>query len=205
MALISWKQISPDLLSYGRLTGSLEVSGSIVSEGHIVPSTGAEFDLGSADKPFRDLYLHTASLKFVREGAVISTIVGDADGIKIGNIRITTSSIDIVNNAGSVISTVAQASSSAGDVVGTKVDPAIFSKTGSFSSATTDIQVTGSLSIRLNGSSDTFKVNINGEDKLEVNTEGTVIYKPIATAPTYVSGGLFFSASGDFYLGGWYL
>jgi|TARA_R110000744_G_scaffold56403_4_gene118996 hypothetical protein len=202
MALISWKQISPDLLSYGRLTGSLEVSGSIVSEGHIVPSTGAEFDLGSADKPFRDLYLHTASLKFVREGAVISTIVGDADGIKIGNIRITTSSIDIVNNAGSVISTVAQASSSAGDVVGTKVDPAIFSKTGSFSSATTDIQVTGSLSIRLNGSSDTFKVNINGEDKLEVNTEGTVIYKPIATAPTYVSGGLFFSASGDFYLGG---
>jgi hypothetical protein len=202
MALISWKQISPDLLSYGRLTGSLEVSGSIVSEGHIVPSTGAEFDLGSADKPFRDLYLHTASLKFVREGAVISTIVGDAEGIKIGNIRITTSSIDIVNNAGSVISTVAQASSSAGDVVGTKVDPAIFSKTGSFSSATTDIQVTGSLSIRLNGSSDTFKVNINGEDKLEVNTEGTVIYKPIATAPTYVSGGLFFSASGDFYLGG---
>ena len=202
MALISWKQISPDLLSYGKLTGSLEVSGSIVSEGHIVPSTGAEFDLGSADKPFRDLYLHTASLKFVREGAVISTIVGDAEGIKIGNIRITTSSIDIVNNAGSVISTVAQASSSAGDVVGTEVDPAIFSKTGSFSSATTDIQVTGSLSIRLDGSSDTFKVNINGEDKLEVNTEGTVIYKPIATAPTYVSGGLFFSASGDFYLGG---
>ena len=202
MALISWKQISPDLLSYGKLTGSLEVSGSIVSEGHIVPSEAAQFDIGSADKPFRDLYLHTASLKFVREGTVISTIVGDAEGIKIGNIRITTSSIDIVNNAGSVISTVAQASSSAGDVVGTKVDPAIFSKTGSFSSATTDIQVTGSLSIRLDGSSDTFKVNINGEDKLEVNTEGTVIYKPIATAPTYVSGGLFFSASGDFYLGG---
>jgi len=205
MALISWKQISPDLLSYGKLTGSLEVSGSIVSEGHIVPSEAAQFDIGSADKPFRDLYLHTASLKFVREGTVISTIVGDAEGIKIGNIRITTSSIDIVRNDGSVLSTVAEASSSAGDVVGTKVDPAIFSRTGSFSSATTDIQVTGSLSIRLDGSSDTFKVNINGEDKLEVNTEGTVIYKPIATAPTYVSGGLFFSSSGDFYLGGWYL
>jgi hypothetical protein len=202
MALISWKQISPDLLAYGKLTGSLEVSGSIVSEGHIVPSEAAQFDIGSADKPFRDLYLHTASLKFVREGTVISTIVGDAEGIKIGNIRITTSSIDIVRNDGSVLSTVAEASSSAGDVVGTKVDPAIFSRTGSLSSATTDIQVTGSLSIRLDGSSDTFKVNINGEDKLEVNTEGTVIYKPKATAPTYVSGGLFFSSSGDFYLGG---
>ena len=202
MALISWKQISPDLLTYGKLTGSLEVSGSIVSEGHIVPSEAAQFDIGSSDKPFRDLYLHTASLKFVREGTVISTIVGEADGIKVGNIRITTSSIDIIRNDGSVLSTVAEASSSAGEVVGTKVDPAIFSKTGSFTSATTDVQVTGSLAINLNGSTDTFKISLDGEDKLEIDTEGTVIYKPLTTAPTYKKGGLFFSSSGDFYLGG---
>jgi len=202
MALISWKQISPDLLAYGKLTGSFEVSGSIVSEGHIVPSEAAQFDIGSSDKPFRDLYLHTASLKFVREGTVISTIVGDAEGIKIGNIRITTSSIDIVRNDGSVLSTVAEASSSAGEIVGTKVDPAIFSKTGSFTSATTDVQVTGSLAINLNGSTDTFKISLDGEDKLEIDTEGTVIYKPLTTAPTYKNGGLFFSSSGDFYLGG---
>ena len=72
MALISWKQISPDLLQYGKLTGSLEVSGSIVSEGHIIPSDAAEFDIGSVSKPFRDLYLHTASLKFVKAGAAVS-------------------------------------------------------------------------------------------------------------------------------------
>ena len=202
MALISWKQISPDLLAYGKLTGSLEVSGSIVSEGHIVPSEAAQFDIGSADKPFRDLYLHTASLKFVREGTVISTIVGDAEGIKVGNIRITTSSIDIIRNDGSVLSTVAEASSSAGEVVGTKVDPAIFSKTGSFTSATTDVQVTGSLAINLNGSTDTFKISLDGDDKLEIDTEGTVIFKPMTTCPTYKKGGLFFSSSGDFYIGG---
>ncbi len=202
MALISWKQISTDLLQYGKLTGSLEVSGSISSEGHIVPSTAATFDIGSVDKPFRDLYLHTASLKFVKEGTVIATLVGEEEGIKVGNIRITTSSIDIVNNAGSVITTVAQASSSAGDVTGTQVDPAIFSKTGSFVATSNDTQITGSLSLRLDGSSDTFKVNVNGEEKLEINTEGTVIYKPLTTAPTYTSGGLFFSSSGDFYVGG---
>ncbi len=202
MALISWKQISTDLLQYGKLTGSLEVSGSISSEGHIVPSTAATFDIGSVDKPFRDLYLHTASLKFVKEGTVIATLVGEEEGIKVGNIRITTSSIDIVNNAGTVITTVAQASSSAGDVTGTKVDPAIFSKTGSFVATSNDTQITGSLSLRLDGSSDTFKVNVNGEEKLEINTEGTVIYKPLTTAPTYTSGGLFFSSSGDFYVGG---
>ena len=202
MALISWKQISPDLLQYGKLTGSLEVSGSIVSEGHIIPSDAAEFDIGSVSKPFRDLYLHTASLKFVKAGEVIATLVGEEEGIKVGNIRITTSSIDIVNNAGNIISTVAQASSSAGDVTGTKVDPAIFSKTGSFVSTTNDAQITGSLSLRFDGSGDTFKVNVNGNEKLEINTEGTVIYKPLTTAPTYVSGGLFFSSSGDFYVGG---
>ena len=202
MALISWKQISPDLLQYGKLTGSLEVSGSIVSEGHIVPSDAAEFDIGSVSKPFRDLYLHTASLKFVKAGAVIATLVGEEEGIKVGNIRITTSSIDIVNNAGTIISTVAQASSSKGDVTGTEVDPAIFSKTGSFVATSNDTQITGSLALRFDGSSDTFKVNVNGDDKLEINTEGTVIYKPLTTAPTYVSGGLFFSSSGDFYVGG---
>jgi len=202
MALISWKQISQDLLQYGKLTGSLEISGSIISEGHIVPSEAAQFDIGSADKPFRDLYLHTASLKFVREGAVISTIVGDAEGIKIGNIRITTSSIDIVNNAGSVISTVAQASSSGGEIVGNEIDPAIFSKTGSFVATSNDTQITGSLALRFDGSEDTFTVNVNGDDKLEINTEGTVIYKPLTTAPTYVSGGFFFSSSGEFYVGG---
>lgn len=205
MALISWKQISPDLLQYGKLTGSLEVSGSIVSEGHIVPSDAAEFDIGSVSKPFRDLYLHTASLKFVKAGAVIATLVGEEEGIKVGNIRITTSSIDIVNNAGSIISTVAQASSSKGDVTGTEVDPTIFSKTGSFVATSNDTQITGSLALRFDGSGDTFKVNVNGDDKLEINTEGTVIYKPLTTAPTYVSGGLFFSSSGDFYVGGWYL
>tara|TARA_X000001382_G_scaffold105861_2_gene81175 strand:- start:2896 stop:3504 length:609 start_codon:yes stop_codon:yes gene_type:complete len=202
MALISWKQISPDLLQYGKLTGSLEVSGSIVSEGHIIPSDAAEFDIGSVSKPFRDLYLHTASLKFVKAGEVIATLVGEEEGIKVGNIRITTSSIDIVNNAGNIISTVAQASSSAGDVTGTKVDPAIFSKTGSFVATSNDTQITGSLSLRFDGSGDTFKVNVNGNEKLEINTEGTVIYKPLTTAPTYVSGGLFFSSSGDFYVGG---
>ena len=202
MALISWKQISADLLSYGKLTGSLEVSGSIVSEGDLLPSTGAEFDLGSVDKPWRDLYLHTASLKFIRDGEIISTLVGDTDAIKVGNIRITTSSIDIVNNAGSVISTVVKASSSAGDVTGIEIDPAIFAKTGSFVATSNDTQITGSMFIRLDGVEDTFKINVNGEDKLEINTEGTVIYKPLTTAPTYVSGGLFFSASGDFYVGG---
>ena len=201
MALISWKQISPDLLAYGKLTGSLEVSGSIVSDGHIVPSEAAEFDIGSVDKPFRDLYLHTASLKFVKEGNVISSIIGDSDSIKIGNIRITTSSIDVVNKSNQVITKVVEATISNGDAIGTEVDPAIFSKTGSFISTTNDVQISGSLFLNITGSGD-FVVAKDGEEKFKVNNEGTVVYKSQSTPPTYISGGLFFSSSGDFYLGG---
>jgi len=201
MALISWKQISPDLLAYGKLTGSLEISGSIVSDGHIVPSEAAEFDIGSVDKPFRDLYLHTASLKFVKEGNVISSIVGEADSIKIGNIRITTSSIDVVNKSNQVITKVVEATISNGDAIGTEIDPSIFSKTGSFISTTNDVQISGSLFLNITGSGD-FVVAKDGEEKFKVNNEGTVVYKSQSTPPTYISGGLFFSSSGDFYLGG---
>lgn len=201
MALISWKQISPDLLAYGKLTGSLEVSGSIISDGHIVPSEAAEFDIGSVDKPFRDLYLHTASLKFVKEGNVISSIIGDSDSIKIGNIRITTSSIDVVNKSNQVITKVVEATISNGDAIGTEIDPAIFSKTGSFIATTNDIQISGSLFLNITGSGD-FVVAKDGEEKFKVNNEGTVVYKSQSTPPTYISGGLFFSSSGDFYLGG---
>ena len=61
MADISWKQISPSLLTYGKLTGSLELSGSFTTDGHIVPASSASYDLGSEQKPFRDLYLDKTS------------------------------------------------------------------------------------------------------------------------------------------------
>jgi len=99
------------------ITGSLIISGSTSADGDIIPAAAATYNLGSAAKPFKDLFLHTASLKFVRDGNVIATIEGEDQGIKIGNIQITTASIDIINNAGSVISTIAQASSSGGDIV----------------------------------------------------------------------------------------
>ncbi len=201
MADISWKQISPSLLTYGKLTGSLELSGSFTTDGHIVPASSASYDLGSEQKPFRDLYLHTASLKFVKEGAVVATIIGEEEGIKVGNIKITTSSIEIVNNAGTSISTVAQASSSGGDVVSNEIDPAIFAKTGSFVATSEDTQITGSLSLRFDGSGDKFTVNVDGTDTVEINTEGTVVYKPLSASPSPVDGGLFFSASGEFYVG----
>ena len=55
--------------------------------------------------------------------------------------------------------------------------------------------------IEFDGSGDKFTVNVDGTDTVEINTEGTVVYKPLSASPSPVDGGLFFSASGEFYVG----
>lgn len=59
---------------------------------------------------------------------------------------------------------------------------------------------TGSLNINLNGTNDIFKVTVNGEEKVKVNTEGVLQLTQSAT-PTAVEGGIFYSSSNDYFFG----
>jgi len=77
----------------------------------------------------------------------------------------------------------------------------IFEQTGSFYSTTNDLKVTGSFDISLDGIDDKFTVSSGGNLKFEFNEEGTVKFTPQATAPTAVSGGMFYSGSDDYFLG----
>lgn len=61
--------------------------------------------------------------------------------------------------------------------------------------------ITGSLQINLNGVNQYFAVSVTGQEKLRVNTEGTLQLAPQNATPTAVSGGLFYSGSDEFYLG----
>ncbi len=65
---------------------------------------------------------------------------------------------------------------------------------GSFSTS-------GSLSINLDGVEDIFKVSVNGEEKLKVNTEGVLQLTSQSVTPTAVAGGIFYSSSNDYYFG----
>lgn len=60
---------------------------------------------------------------------------------------------------------------------------------------------TGSLSIDLNGIDDIFKVSIQGESKLQINTEGTLQLTSQSLTPSPVVGGIFYSSSNEFYFG----
>lgn len=59
---------------------------------------------------------------------------------------------------------------------------------------------TGSLTINLNGVEDIFKVSVNGQEKVKVNTEGVLQLTQSAT-PTAVEGGIFYSSSNDYFFG----
>ena len=65
---------------------------------------------------------------------------------------------------------------------------------GSFSTS-------GSLSIDLDGVNDIFSISVDGQEKVKVNTEGTLQLTSQSSTPTAVAGGLFYSSSNDYFLG----
>jgi len=65
---------------------------------------------------------------------------------------------------------------------------------GSFSTS-------GSLTIDLNGVDDVFSIKVEGKEQLKVNKEGIIQFTSQSTTPSAVAGGLFYSASNDYYFG----
>ena len=107
--------------SSNTFTGSQFFSGSLIPEA--LSSQNGIHDLGSLAKPWRDLYITTGSLNFVKDGELVSSVNGEANAIRIGNILITTSSLEIVSGSGAsltTVTTIAEATvSSSGEVTET--------------------------------------------------------------------------------------
>jgi hypothetical protein len=114
---------------------SVNVVASLSSS--LIPQTTNIFDLGSATKFWRDLYISTGSIKMVNpaNNQVVTTITAVAGGgIQIGNVQISTASISFVDNSGNITQNVAQ-SSSAGSTSN-------FTTTSSFNSYTSSNDTT---------------------------------------------------------------
>jgi hypothetical protein len=62
------------------LNSSVNISGSLNMSGSIIPAINNTYDLGSATKSWRDLYISTGSIKIVSGNTVVSTISTNADG-----------------------------------------------------------------------------------------------------------------------------
>jgi hypothetical protein len=81
------------------------------------------------------------------------------------------------------------------------INQSIFRETGSYWNTTENIGITGSFQLALNGVDQYFAVSVGGQEKIKVNTEGTLQLTPQTVTPTAVSGGIFYSSSDAFYLG----
>ena len=73
--------------------------------------------------------------------------------------------------------------------------------TGSLSLDNSDLEVTGSFDLNLNGVSDYFQINIDGEEAVKVNNEGVLQLFSQSSAPTPVEGGMYFGNDYNLYLG----
>lgn len=81
------------------------------------------------------------------------------------------------------------------------INQSIFRQTGSYWNTTRNVGITGSFQLALNGVEQYFAVSVGGQEKIKVNTEGTLQLAPQDQTPTAVSGGIFYSSSDAFYLG----
>jgi hypothetical protein len=81
------------------------------------------------------------------------------------------------------------------------IDQSIFKQTGSYWNTTRNIGITGSFQLALNGVDQYFAVSVAGQEKIKVNTEGTLQLAPQSVTPTAVTGGIFYSSSDAFFLG----
>ena len=154
---------------------SLDINASLTTSGSIIPQTSNAFDLGSADKIWRDLYISTGSIKMVNpaNNQVVTTINAVAGGgIQIGNVQITTASISFVDNAGIVTQTVAQ-SSSVGSTSNFVTTSSFNSYTGSLFQEDIYVAASGSSPVRV-GKGSGFKLGntVLGLNVLNSNTTG---------------------------------
>ena len=163
---------------------SVNVVASLSSS--LIPQTTNIFDLGSATKFWRDLYISTGSIKMVNpaNNQVVTTITAVAGGgIQIGNVQISTSSIAFVDNSGNVTQNVAESSS-----VGSTSN---FTTTSSFNSFTSSIDTTIKTKLNTDGV-------ISGSSQISHDsTTGYSANKHIDHTSVLISAGNGLSGGGD--------
>ncbi len=81
------------------------------------------------------------------------------------------------------------------------INQSIFRQTGSYWNTSRNVGITGSFQLTLDGVDQYFAVSVGGQEKIKVNTEGTLQLAPQENTPTAVSGGIFYSSSDAFFLG----
>jgi len=77
----------------------------------------------------------------------------------------------------------------------------IFRETGSIQATTNDLEVTGSLTLKYDGSTDPFKITSGSLDTFTVTGEGILTLISQSDTPAAREGGIYFGSDGNLYFG----
>jgi hypothetical protein len=216
MALIQWKQIDPDLRDSGRLSGSLYLTGSQFVTGDLTVggkvtaqeyyteliSASILFESGSSKfgDSFDDTHIFTGSVNITGSFSIngidfdslaggLITSINSGDGLLGGG---STGDITLSLDTGSAHFTEALA---AINYAG------IFKQTGSIYATTNDLEVTGSLTLNYDGSTDPLRVTSGSKDVFSVSGEGVLKLISQSGTPNPIEGGIYYGNDGNFYFG----
>jgi hypothetical protein len=103
--------------------------------------------------------------------------------------------------SGSVAITLDTGSAHFTNAITNLLDSGIFTATGSIYSTTNDLQITGSLTLDYNGSSEPFNVTSASIEVFKVSKSGVLTIASQSSVPNPVSGGIYFGSDGHFYFG----
>jgi len=200
MALIQWKQINPDLLDGGLLTGSLQVSGSIIVNGVNISGAASSENLttsilalSSSTHTANTLLSASLSISIAQEKTRIDTILSTSiieliagTGLEGGG---TQGNVLIGLNTGS-----------AHFITGV-IDLNIFQQTGTYYSTANNLQVTGSLVLRGDQSGNVLSVHSGSLKTFSITDTGVLEFRSQSNMPPPIAGGMYFDTDYNLHIG----
>lgn len=216
MALVQWKQIDPELRGYGKLSGSLELTGSQAITGDLTVggkvtaqeyhteliSASILYESGSSQfgNSLDDTHIFTGSVSITGSFVINGVDFGDVTGGLITQIT-AGDGLSGGGTQGNVTLDLDTGSAHFTEALAAINYAGIFKQTGSVYATTNDLEVTGSLTLEYNGSTDPLKITSGSKELFSVNGEGVLKLISQSGTPSPIEGGIYYGNDGNFYFG----